>query len=188
MPPPQPQCARLRRAGEAAEAAEAGRLTGWLLESLGRVDDHMQEAVQPRSLLVWKTRTGTISQVLGEAAHMEKSFKKGSQAAHKTIYVYYDSQELLLSFGASLKRPKLHLRCLDLQCCGQKSFPIQPNLFVTLLWINCDCCEEKLYRTCYPKNITDIHSSWFPTSCKIGLNLFGFRLCFKREKKVACWC
>lgn len=37
------------------EKAVSGRLTGWLLESFGRVDDHMQKAVQARSLLIWKT-------------------------------------------------------------------------------------------------------------------------------------
>ena len=31
------------------------QLTCWLLESFGRVDDHMQKAVQARSLLIWKT-------------------------------------------------------------------------------------------------------------------------------------
>lgn len=33
----------------------SGRLTGWLLESFGRVDDHMEKAVEARSLLIWKT-------------------------------------------------------------------------------------------------------------------------------------
>lgn len=37
--------------------AVSGQLTGWLLETFGRVDDHMQKAVQARSLLIWKTST-----------------------------------------------------------------------------------------------------------------------------------
>lgn len=40
------------------------RLTGWVLESFGRVDDHMQKAVQARSLLIWKTRTVQLGQFL----------------------------------------------------------------------------------------------------------------------------
>lgn len=43
--------------GLCAQNAVSGRLTGRLLESFGRVDDHMQKAVQARSLLIWKTST-----------------------------------------------------------------------------------------------------------------------------------
>lgn len=39
------------------KSTASGQLTGWLLESFGRVDDHMQKAVQARSLLIWKTST-----------------------------------------------------------------------------------------------------------------------------------
>lgn len=31
------------------------KLTGWLFESFGRVDNYMQKAIQSRSLLIWKT-------------------------------------------------------------------------------------------------------------------------------------
>lgn len=47
----EPECAHK------AEKAVSSRLTSWLLESFGRVDDHMQKAVQARSLLIWKTST-----------------------------------------------------------------------------------------------------------------------------------
>lgn len=48
---------------ERKEERVSGWLTGWLLESFGRVDDHMQKAVQARSLLIWKARTAQLSQV-----------------------------------------------------------------------------------------------------------------------------
>ena len=35
----------------------SGQLTGWLLQSFGRVDDHVQKAVQAWILLIWKTST-----------------------------------------------------------------------------------------------------------------------------------
>lgn len=113
---------------EEEEEKVAGGLTGWLLESLGRADDHMQEAVQAGSFLVWKTGKDATSQVLavGEATHVEKSFAVATaRAVYKTIYVSYDSQDLLRWCGTSLKKPQVTLEVpsLVLQCCGLKSFP-----------------------------------------------------------------
>lgn len=67
---------------------------------------------------------------VGEATHVEKSFRGGAaRAVYKTIYVYYDSQDLPLWCGTSLK--VLHSRCQAwfYSAVVPKAFPIQPHLF-----------------------------------------------------------
>lgn len=60
---------------------------------------------------------------VGEATHVEKSFRGGAAGAvYKTIYVYYDSQDLPLWCVTSLS-VTLEVPSLVLQRCGPKSFP-----------------------------------------------------------------